>query len=304
MTPAETTAMSSIMVATDLSPLAGQAVARAFGLAAQQHASLVVAHVLNDRVLEQLRLLMGGEAGPVEQRLRDAAQARLQAQIDAVDRHGITPDVRLLTGEIIATLLHEAEHTDAGLLVLGAIGEARARRFVLGATVERLLQKTRRPLLVVRQPATGPYRRVLVPVDFSDWSRPSLDLARALAPEARLVLLHAYEVPFESQLNFAGLEEGVMQVYRTETRLQAEAQLKALATEANLPSGSYDIRLKHGPAVPMIEQALVQERCDLVVMGKHGRGWVEEVLMGSATQHLVQEAGIDVLVTSRATPAG
>lgn len=304
MTPAETTAMSSIMVATDLSPLAGQAVARAFGLAARQHASLVVAHVLNDRVLEQLRLLMGGEAGPVEQRLRDAALARLQAQIDAVDRHGITPDVRLLTGEIIATLLHEAEHTDAGLLVLGAIGEARARRFVLGATVERLLQKTRRPLLVVRQPATGPYRRVLVPVDFSDWSRPSLDLARALAPEARLVLLHAYEVPFESQLNFAGLEEGVMQTYRTETRLQAEAQLKALATEANLPPGSYDIRLKHGPAVPMIEQALVQEHCDLVVMGKHGRGWVEEVLMGSATQHLVQEAGIDVLVTSRAAPAG
>lgn len=304
MAPADTTVISSIMVATDLSPLAGQAVARAFGLAAQQGALLSLAHVLNDRVLEQLRLLMGGEAGPVEQRLREAALARLQAQIDAVDRHGITPDVRLLTGEIIATLLHEAERTDAGLVVLGAIGEARARRFVLGATVERLLQKTQRPLLVVRQPVTGPYRRVLVPVDFSDWSRPSLDLARALAPGARLVLLHAYEVPFESQLNFAGLEEGVMQTYRTETRLQAEAQLKALAAEARLPAGSYDIRLKHGPAVPMIEQALVQESCDLVVMGKHGRGWVEEVLMGSATQHLVQEAGIDVLVTSRAAPAG
>lgn len=304
MAPADTTVISSIMVATDLSPLAGQAVARAFGLAAQQGALLSLAHVLNDRVLEQLRLLMGGEAGPVEQRLREAALARLQAQIDAVDRHGITPDVRLLTGEIIATLLHEAERTDAGLVVLGAIGEARARRFVLGATVERLLQKTRRPLLVVRQPVTGPYRRVLVPVDFSDWSLPSLQLARALAPESRLVLLHAYEVPFESQLNFAGLEEGVMQTYRTETRLQAEAQLKALAAEARLPAGSYDIRLKHGPAVPMIEQALVQESCDLVVMGKHGRGWVEEVLMGSATQHLVQEAGIDVLVTSRAAPAG
>lgn len=291
-------AINRIMAATDLSVLAGYAVGRAFQLAAEGGAELTLAHVLNGRVLDQLRSLLGVEATPVEQRLRDSAEAAIRMQVDAVDRHGVVPELRLLTGEIITTLLQEADRVDAGLLVLGAVGESVARRFVLGATVERLLQKTMRPLLVVRRPVEGAYRKVLVPVDFSSWSLPSLLMARAVAPDARLILLHAYEVPFESQLCFAGLEEGIMQTYRTEARLQAEVQLRELATEARLPAGRYDVRLRHGPAVHMIEYSMAQEGCDLVVMGKHGRGWVEEMLMGSATQHLVQEARIDVLVTS------
>lgn len=291
--------LTRLMAATDLSELAGHAVARAFGLAAISGAGLTLVHVLNGSVLEQLRALLGADSAPVEQRLRESAETAIRAQMATVpSHHGVKADLQLLTGEIIATLLAEADRLDAGLVVLGAAGESLARRFLLGATVERLLQKTTRPLLVVRQPAAQPYRKVLVPIDFSDWSLPALHLARAVAPDARLILLHAYEVPFESQLCFAGLEEGIMQTYRTEARLQAEVQLRELATEARLPAGRYDVRLRHGPAVHMIEYSMAQEGCDLVVMGKHGRGWVEEMLMGSATQHLVQESRIDVLVTS------
>lgn len=289
------------MVATDFSALAGHAVARAFQLAGHNGAVLTLAHVLNGRVLDQLRSLLGVDAAPVEQRLRDSVAVAIHTQIGAVDCHGVAADVQLLTGEIIATLLREADRVDAGLMVLGAVGESVARRFVLGATVERLLQKTTRPLLVVRQPAEVAYRKVLVPVDFSAWSLPTLHMARAVAPDARLVLMHAYEVPFESQLSFAGLEKGIMQTYRTEARLRADMQLKELVAAAGLPAGCYETRLKHGPAVSMIEHSMAHEGCDLVVMGKHGRGWVEEMLMGSATQHLVQEARIDVLVTSLAT---
>lgn len=302
MTASTGAALQRIMAATDLSPLAGHAVDRAFQLAGAGGAALTLVHVLNGKVLDQLRSLLGLASAPVEQRLRDAAEAGIRAQIAAADGHGVTPDVRLLTGEIIATLLQEADRIEAGLLVLGAVGESLARRFVLGATVERLLQKTTRPLLVVRRPVEAPYRKVLVPVDFSPWSLPSLRMAMAVAPDARLVLLHAYEVPFESQLNFAGLDEGIMQTYRTEARLRAEVQLRELAAEAGLPAGRYELSLKHGPAVSMIEHGMAHDGYDLVVVGKHGRGWVEEMLMGSATQHLVQEARIDVLVTSMVAP--
>lgn len=291
--------LTRLMAATDLSELAGYAVARAFGLAASTGADLTLVHVLNGRVLEQLRLLLGGEAAPVEQRLRDSAEASIRAQMAAVGAD--TPaGLRLVAGEIIATLLAEADRLDAGLVVLGAAGESLARRFLLGATVERLLQKTTRPLLVVRQPASQPYRKVLVPIDFSDWSLPALHLARAVAPEARLVLLHAYEAPFEARLGLAGVDEGVIQTYRTSARLEAEQQLRELVAAAGLPAGSYVTQLKHGPAVRVIENSLAHDGCELVVMGKHGRGMVEEMLMGSVTQHLVQEAKVDVLVSSLA----
>lgn len=299
MTASTGKGLARVMAATDLSELAGHAVRRAYGLAASSGADLTLVHVLNGSVMDQLRALLGADSAPVEQRLRESAEAAIRAQMAAAPSHqGVATDLRLLTGEIISTLLAEADRRDAGLVVLGAAGESLARRFLLGATVERLLQKTTRPLLVVRQPAEQPYRKVLVPIDFSAWSLPALHMARAVAPQGRLVLLHAYEAPFEARLGLSGIEDSVIQTYRTSARLKAEQQLRELVAAAGLPDGSYVTQLKHGPAVRVIEHSLAHDGCDLVVMGKHGRGMVEELLMGSVTQHLVQEAKVDVLVSS------
>jgi nucleotide-binding universal stress UspA family protein len=74
------------------------------------------------------------------------------------------------------------------------------RELLLGSTTERVLRKITRPLLVVKQMAHEPYRRVLAPVDFSIRSVAALDLARAIAPEGSLVLLNAFEAPFEHKV--------------------------------------------------------------------------------------------------------
>ena len=42
---------------------------------------------------------------------------------------------------------------------------------------------------MVRQLPHEPYRRILVPVDFSEGSRHAIDLARQIAPQASLVLM-------------------------------------------------------------------------------------------------------------------
>ena len=69
------------------------------------------------------------------------------------------------------------------------------RRLVFGSTAERLLRKTMRPMLVVKQRAHEPYQRVLVALDFSAWSKPLMRLARRVAPRAHLVLLSASTSP-------------------------------------------------------------------------------------------------------------
>ena len=43
-----------------------------------------------------------------------------------------------------------------------------------------------------------------------------------------------------------------------------------------------------------------QERdCDLVVVGKHGRNAVEDLLLGSATNMVIAQGSADVLVSTR-----
>jgi nucleotide-binding universal stress UspA family protein len=43
-----------------------------------------------------------------------------------------------------------------------------------------------------------------------------------------------------------------------------------------------------------------QERdCDLVVVGKHGRNAVEELLLGSTTNMVIAQGSADVLVSTR-----
>ena len=63
----------------------------------------------------------------------------------------------------------QAELLNAALLIIGARGASGMRAWLLGATAERLLGLTRRPILLVRQAPREPYRKVIVAVDCSPW---------------------------------------------------------------------------------------------------------------------------------------
>jgi nucleotide-binding universal stress UspA family protein len=200
--------LARILAATDLSAPARQAVARAFRVAAETGAELTVLHVLSQGALEQLRRLLGSASATVEQRLMDEARQRLALlTAELGPQHGISAAIALASGRVLSAILDQADARDADLVVVGARGEDYLGRLLIGTTSERLLRRSLRPMLVVKQFPHEAYRRVLVPVDFSPWSRQAIRLARAIAPGAELILLHAFEAPFESKLRYAGVEE-------------------------------------------------------------------------------------------------
>ena len=92
---------------------------------------------------------------------------------------------------------------------------------------------------MVRQLPHEPYRRILVPVDFSEWSRSAIELARQIAPEASLVLMHAVELPFEGKMRTAGVAEDTVMRYRDTARREAQQRLRGVAVDAGLDT---DIR--------------------------------------------------------------
>jgi nucleotide-binding universal stress UspA family protein len=292
------TAQPLVLAATDFSPAARHACERAARVARETGAALALMHVLPGGSLAELRKWLGaGHAA--EQRLQAEALAQLQAAAAALQRDRGVP-VRTLqaSGVAFEEIAREAEQQDAAVMVLGARGQGFLRRLVLGSTAARLLRRSRRPLLVVRQMAHEPYRRALVAVDFSPWSVQAVATARRLAPGARLLLFSVFQVPFEEKLRFAGVDDATIAQYRRQAHAQALQGLHGVAQHAGLQPGTWEPQVAEGDASMRIVEAELAQDCDLVVLGKHGQSATEELLLGSVTKHVLAEGSADVLVST------
>lgn len=292
--------LHTLLAATDLSAPSRHAALRAALLARQSGARLELVHVLESGALDELRRLFGEEGTALQERLRSQARealAQLAADVDALP--GVNAAHRLVEGAVLESIIARADLLDASLLIVGARGAGFMRHWLLGATAERLLRKTPRPILVVKQPAREAYCSVLVPVDFSPWSKGAIQAAQALAPQAELSLMHAFEVPLESKLRFAGVEEDVIRGHRIAARQEALARLRQTATDADIAAERWRPIVVHGDAASRILEQEEEQGADLIVLGKHGRGITEELLLGSVTKHVLAEARCDVLVTHR-----
>lgn len=291
--------LSRVVAATDFSPACGQAAARAALVAHAHGVGLHLVHVANSTLLDDLRHWLDNSA-QWQARLEQQTRQRLQSDADGLHaRCGVSVHADLLSGQPVHDICAHADALKAGLLVVGARGGNPLHHLLVGTTAERLLRKTRVPLLLVRQPPEAPYERVLVPMDFSPWSEDAIALARHVAPGAHLVLMHSFTIPFEEKLRFAGVDEDTLSHYRERARVDARDHLMALVDRHTLESHDYTLRLTEGDAAMHILTEARERECDLIVIGKHGRNAAEELLLGSVTTQVLTEAPCDVLVSTR-----
>ena len=293
-------ALKHILAATDLSAPARHAAERAAMLATQCGAGLSVVHVAQRAPMERLQQLVtaGSLPADLDQRLLGIARQRLEQLSDLLkQRHGVQAELKTAVGDLPPTMQAEADAHLCGLVVLGNRGDSVLRHLVLGSTAERLLASATRAMLIVRQTPRTPYRTVLVPVDFSSASLRAIHLAHAIAPTARLCLLHAFDLPFEGSLRYAGISEDEIRHYMDAARAQAEQQMQALATSAGLAVHEAQTLVLYGDPTVRILQQEQDLDADLIVMGKHSDNVLERLFVGSVTRRVLGDAQGDVLVS-------
>lgn len=286
-----------IFAATDLSGASLHAVDRGFALAAATGARYTLMHALGFDAPDPLRHLLGEQADDVtRQALAHQREALAAMARDPARHRGVQAALLVEPGLPTTVVPAHVASTGADLAVVGARGEGLLRRLVVGSTASRLLRKSPCPVLVVKTPCQGPYRRVLVPVDFSPGSALAIGLARELAPQADLVLLHVFGAPFEGMLQYAGVSPDIVHQYRIEARERALQQLRALADEQDLGPDNCTVLAEHGDTVALITREQERLGCDLIAMGKHGTHVTAELLLGSITKRVLTEGDADVLV--------
>ncbi len=143
-------------------------------------------------------------------------------------------------------------------------------------------------------------KRILCPIDFSEFSGRALDYAVALAGwyEARVTALHVYtEWPNFGML--PAIEANALAQLRS-TAADREAGRQHMRTFADCHARSdvqIDISLQESPNLH--REILAQAEtlpADLLVVGSHGRSGFEHLLLGSITEKVLRKARCPVMV--------
>lgn len=286
--------MKTITAATDFSDEARYAAQRAAIIAEEQHAHLSLLHVMSSSALNDLRALFHAPTDVEAKLIDDAGRMLNEVAADISLKTGVMGSTDVKIGQAQAEILSATESTD--LLVLGAHGGNSLHDLILGTTAERLLSKCKRPMLVAKCPPKTRYQRVLVPVDFSPYSASALTMASRIAPNARLTILHVFNVPFEGRLRIVGASEDDIRQYREEEQQAAEKKIRELIRESHVDADRVSYAVDGGDPSPVILAKAEELLSDLIVIGKHGQTWIEDLFLGSTTRHVLARSECDVLV--------
>ena len=286
--------MKMIIAATDFSDEARYAAERAAMIAEEQHAHLSLLHVMSRSALNDARKLSQTPTDVEAKLIDDAGRMLTEVAADISRKTGVMGSTDVKVGQAVTEILSATESAD--LLVVGAHGESSLHDLILGTTAERLLSTCKRPMLVTKHPPKTGYQRVLVPVDFSSYSASALTTASLIAPNARLTILHIFNVPFEGRLRIVGASEDDIRQYGEEEQRAAEKQIGELIREAHIDADRVSCAVERGDPSPVILAKAEELSSDLIVIGKQGQSWIEDLFLGSTTHHVLGRSECDVLV--------
>lgn len=143
----------------------------------------------------------------------------------------------------------------------------------------------------------NPIQIILHPTDFSEASKPALELAGVLAREygATLCLLHVVE-PLIADYD----EQGMVLLGSSERRRQ---KAETTMWNCDIPGVTVARMVREGSAAEEILATARKARVGLIVMGTHGRTGLSRALMGSIAEQVVRGAPCPVVTVKPANEA-
>ena len=142
------------------------------------------------------------------------------------------------------------------------------------------------------------YHRVLVPLDGSPTAEAGLRHAIGLASalKAKLVLLHvtddfALMVEMSSVVSYESMRDELRQYGQ-----RALDKAQQAAADAGVMCETFVREVVQARVSEIINDEAVKHRCDLVVMGTHGRRGFSRLTMGSNAEAVMRSSTVPVLL--------
>lgn len=147
-------------------------------------------------------------------------------------------------------------------------------------------------------------RRILVPTDFSPAAEAAWRYAQTLAGKfgSRLYLLHVIAPP-PYAADPLGTKAFMLQLADLSGALEKDGRRALDAMVKKMRRSDLHVGVETATGAPAAEilRVIAGKRVDLVVMGTHGRGMVERVLLGSVADKVLHGSPVPVLAVPGAT---
>lgn len=271
----------TILVASDLSGRSERALRRAFAIAAQHDAQLIALSVIDDDLPAGMVARMQGEA-----------QAALEQICAEISDRKVT--VKVVPGAPVQTILTECDAQNADLLVLGTHRARPFRDMVAGTTMERIVNQSRRPVIVVTNTAEKGYQTLLAGIDLSPSCARAMRIASEFCPDAKWSTFYAVHVPFRGLTS-----TGTSSDFADPALAEAYEALQRWWQEADLPDAITAPEPRIGAVMECLSQEFSTVSPDLLVIGAHGRPALSFSRLGSITEMLLRDPPCDILVARR-----
>jgi nucleotide-binding universal stress UspA family protein len=287
-----------ILVPTDMSAFAEQALPTALMIAKREKADLELVHVY-EYILPELTQ----NAPPLDPTLDIELHRRVRERLEALaarleKENHVSVRATVLDGAVDEELAQYVEKRHADLVVMATHGKGGLSVMWLGDVTEDLVRRSFAPVLLVKPNEKAPaspvrsFSRVLIPLDGSRLAEEAIDHAVVVAGvrDVEYMLLHVLP-PFNDDESIA--------VNPVDDLLYQEAidYLDGIARNFRALGANMNYRaFRHDSAARAILETADKTAADLIAMETHGRGGLTRLVMGGVADKVLRGSKVPMLM--------
>lgn len=273
--------MTQVVAAVDLMPLGRRVADRARLVAETLEIELTLLHVIEPMaeafIVDEVAELLRRHRRSAAEAMGDWVRARTDRTVTVVE----------VKGSPVWEIARASKSAELTVVGTSTLDHGR-----VGPVASRVAEAARGDVLVVRRQPRAPYRHVIIACDLSESSARGVELASALAPDAKLTLVYALPTRFDGYMAEAGMYPEEIESSRRQRLANARAALERIAEQWD----GVEPAVVDGPPIEAIEEVVRRRGADLLVTTSRGAGATKLTLLGTIAAGLTEAAPCDVAI--------
>lgn len=279
---------SRILVATDLSEASERVVCALESLKSWGTREAVLVSCFNIR-----------DVGSLAPGLMELSKPAFEKQKKALEQMGYAVTAKMVLGLPQIEISRQAQEHDCSLIVVGSHGHSFSKDILLGGTASAVVHSATRAVLVLRLNGLEPDQasaacdclgHILFPTDFSDNAERAFSYLLKIVESGtrRVTLLHVQDKE--------KIERHLKDKLETFNEIDRGRLERLKADLLGRGAEDVDIEIPYGNPKKEVVDRANRPDISLVVMGSQGRGYLEEVFLGSVSHEMARRSKAPLLL--------
>ena len=283
-----------VIAAIDFTSSCRSALREAMHRASLDGAAITVVHVMDEFLVHELKSALSADQATIRAEWLERLK-KFVADTEA----GVPVNAEVRIGSPFTELVEACRAYSADLLVMGAKG-SRNEPHRIGVIAAKCVRKAPVDVLLVREDAQGPFKKIVACVDFSENSAKAVQCALHVAQQdgGSLDCLHVYQSALAMSLDYGGFAPSLPATYDPQALESWRKDLAAFLEPLTRDAGAVAVS-QHVTERVNIREAILDHvnevHATLVVLGTNGKTGLREMLIGTTAEKIVQHAPCSIL---------